>query len=220
MLQNYLKIALRNLRKHRGYAFINISGLAVGLTCCLLLFLYVRHEWSYDRFHENAGQAYRVAMGDFDGQTPEIALSAAPLGPVLLQDYPDVTAFVRLHPNSSTTGTPVRYEDKLFFEERFAYAETSLFQIFTLPMLKGNPETALTAPRTIILTETLAEKYFGEEDPMGKVLLVGGSTGYTVTATGQGDQANDDERGVTCTMVLTVNAANPNGLRTPADCWN
>ncbi len=170
MLANYFKIALRNFRKQPVYAGINVVGLAVGLAFCVLIFLFVRDEWTYDRHHENADRLYRAHRVSF---TPEGAVRATdnwlpmPMGPALQRDLPEVEAFVRLtyrnHFVQSAATT---------FEERVIYADANVFEVFTFPLRRGNPATALTDLNTVVLSQEAARKYFGEDDPLGKTLAI------------------------------------------------
>ncbi|MCH6559049.1 ABC transporter permease, partial [candidate division KSB1 bacterium] len=142
MIKNYLKIAFRNLTRHKGYSFMNIAGLAIGMTCCLLLLLYVQDELDYDKYHEKADRIYRfVTDWESKDQTFPNALSSAPMAPQLLSDFPDIKEAVRFM--QSFNDVLVTYGDKRFFEKRFFYADPSVFDVFTFPLLTGNPETAL-----------------------------------------------------------------------------
>lgn len=179
MFKNYLKIAIRNVQKHKGYAFINISGLAIGMACCILIITYIVNELSYDKYHENSDRIYRIAtevnMGGFTGL---IAVSNAPVAPVLHQDYPEVLNATRIRVLSDRF---VKYEDKQFYEEQLLYADNSIFDIFTFPMIKGDPKTALVTAYSVVLTEETAKKYFGDDDPIGKVLKFNNQDDFTVT---------------------------------------
>ena len=161
MLHSDLTIALRHLSRHRGYTTVNVLGLAVGLACAILIFLYVGHELSYDRYHEQADRIYRVVFND-SAKTPRS------VGPALQADFPEVQDLLRLHP---TTGTWVmKYEDRIYYERAVYWAESSLFDFFALPLVQGDPERALEAPYTVVISEDTARRYFGEEDPMGKTI--------------------------------------------------
>jgi putative ABC transport system permease protein len=176
MLKSYLVIAFRNLARQKVYAFINIFGLAVGMACCLVIFLYVRHELSFDRYHAKADRIFRVNSEDWAPTPPIIA-------PTLETDFPDLIEHaVRFYQPDG--GRAVQYEDRLFWEMRVSYAEPAVFDVFTYPMLRGNPETALTRPQTAVLTESAALKYFGDEDPLGKILLIGDGTLHPYEVTG------------------------------------
>ncbi len=179
MISNYIKIALRNLVRFKAYSAINITGLAIGMACCILILLYVFDELSYDRFHENSDRIYRIyvngALGD---NTFTAAVSPPPMRNVLLQDYPEVEAATRFN----SFGFPVlRYGDKVFSEEKFYWVDSTFFDVFTVEFVKGNPKTALNRPETVILTEKMAKKYFGNEDPVGKLLNADNRRDYKVT---------------------------------------
>ncbi len=180
MLKNYFKIALRNLKKHKGYTFINITGLAVGLACCLLIVLCVRDELSYDRYHDNADQIYRITLDALLGEQ-EIngPISPAPMAQALVSDFPEVVQATRLF--TYMDETLVRYQDSRFVEERFFFGDSTFFEVFTFPLLRGDPETALVEPNTVVLTESTARKYFGQQDPIGQTLRVNERTDYEVT---------------------------------------
>ncbi len=166
MFANYFKVAVRNLRRHPAYAFINVTGLAVGMTCCLLIVLFVRDELSYDRFHENADRIYRIVSdwGNFS-----VPSTNPPVINRLGPDFPEVTMALL-----TPFGAQVRYEDQSFFEERVYFANPEVFDVFTIPVVRGNPETMLAEPGKVVLTQESARKYFGDENPMGKVLQVDG----------------------------------------------
>jgi putative ABC transport system permease protein len=180
MFKNYFKIALRNLLRHKGYSFINIAGLAVGITCCLLILLFVQDELSYDRYHEKADRIYRLVVeNEAEGRVFQNALSSAPMVPALLRDYPEIESAARFYPVEASV--MVSYGEKRFYEERFFYADAAAFEIFTFPFIKGDPKTALKEPNTVVLTEAMARKFFGEENPLGKILKVDLQRDYLVT---------------------------------------
>ncbi len=178
MLKNYLKIALRNLLKHKGYSFINVAGLAVAMACCILILLWVRDELSYDMFHPAAERIYRVVQEQrFSGSTQQVAVVAAPVAPALANDYPEVEIAVRVRPRPHL----VSFGEKKFFGERIAYADSNVFKLFAFPLLRGDAETALATPRSVVLTASMAKKYFGDEDPLGKVLRFDNRHDHTVS---------------------------------------
>ncbi|MFQ5569488.1 MAG: ABC transporter permease [Rhodothermales bacterium] len=179
MLTNYLKIALRNLRKHTGYSFINISGLAVGIACCVLIALYIQDERGYDRFHENADAIYRVVRERLVSENEWGRKAATPwkLGPLLQADFPQIQKTVRI----ASQERMVRYEAAQHTEERFFLADSVFFDVFTFPLVQGDPGTVLREPFSVVLTETTARKYFGEENPVGKVLTIDNEYDFTVT---------------------------------------
>ncbi|WP_234736849.1 ABC transporter permease [Tellurirhabdus bombi] len=167
MLQNYFKIAWRNLWRNRLYTSLNIGGLAIGLAACLLMALYVDHEFSYDGFHANADRIVRITS---EMKTPEapltLASSPVPLATMLKQDYPEVETAVRLTPFEAV----VRHEEKLIKEPDIYYADKDVFAVFSYPFLVGNPATALANPNSVVLTERFAKKYFGKTDVLGQTI--------------------------------------------------
>lgn len=181
MLQNYVLIALRNLRKHFNYSIINIAGLSLGLTVCLLLTIWVRHELSFDTFHKNYGQLYRLSMEySFGGQTSKTPVSPTALLPALEENFEEVEAGVRFYNSAAFRPFVVRKDDILFEESTFYYADSTFFKVFSFDLLQGNPATALRDPNSVVLTSSIAKKYFGDEDPLGKNLQVNGRE-YHVT---------------------------------------
>jgi putative ABC transport system permease protein len=178
MLRNYLKVAFRNIRKQKGYAFINISGLAIGMAACILILLWVYDEMSFDAYHENADRIFRLTIDANLGTAMSAPLAPTPAGPAMVRDYPEVVQAVRLtRPNRS----PVTVGDREFFEENVAYADNSIFEVFTFPLVEGDPRTALQTAYAAVLTEDIARKYFGREPALGKTLKLGGGREYTVT---------------------------------------
>lgn len=172
MLKNYFKVALRNLLKHKGFSFINILGLSVGLTCCLLIGLYINEEMSYDRFHDNADETYRFTR-EFMSQDGTTSLHLSRLAPPFghfLKDYyeGDIEKIGRF---LTTSGT-IEYGEKLFNETDLAFADPEIVDILTFETVQGNLKEALQKPGAVVLSESLAKKYFGNEDPMGKSIRV------------------------------------------------
>jgi len=178
MIKNYFKIALRTLLRHRGFAFINVAGLAVGLACCVLILAYVRHEWSYDRHHENADRIYRLVL---DVHTPDetahAAVSVLPFGPALKAEYPEVLGYVRFHDVTAL----IEHEGRRFQEDHVLYTDGAFFDVFTFPLAEGDPATALAAPYSMVLTDAAARKYFGRTGVVGQTLRVDNADTYTVT---------------------------------------
>ncbi len=179
MFLNYLKIALRNLRKNKGYSFINIFGLAVGIAGCIVILIYIQNELSYDKYNENYDRIYRVHLSArISNNELEPATSCAPCGPTYVQQIPEVENFTRIR----NYGFPViRYGDKAFSEEKFYWVDSSFFKVFTVHFLKGNPETALREPMSVVITKSIANKYFGNENPIGKILNSDKRRDYQIT---------------------------------------
>jgi putative ABC transport system permease protein len=170
LLWSNVRIALRRLRLQKAYAVINVGGMALGLACTLLIFLWVRDELSYDRFHTKADRIYRVVLSTSDDGQPTNANGSLGLGPALKKDFPEVEETVRVRKMEQNPKRYVGYKDKKFYEPRFFYAEPSLFTVFDFPLVRGDAATALTDPGSIVLTEAMAVKYFGDEDPVGQVI--------------------------------------------------
>ncbi|QMW03131.1 ABC transporter permease [Spirosoma foliorum] len=180
MLRNYLLIAFRNLRKHKTFSFINITGVAVGLACFLLIALYVKDELSYDRYNTNADRIYRVARTflSSDGvPSLKLAQAAPPFGPLIKQDFPEAEQVVRTIDN----GGLVKYGEHSFNEDDMFFAEANLFKVFDFKLLSGNPDQALVNPFSIMFSRPMAEKYFGNENPIGKTVRLNNQFDLTVT---------------------------------------
>jgi putative ABC transport system permease protein len=179
MIRNYFKIAWRNLVLHKAFTFINIVGLAVGLATCLLIVLFVGHELSYDRYHARADRIYRMTIfGQIGGKEIKVAQVSVPAGPTLAHDYAGVEAVTRM----SAEGTfIVKRDHESFKEEQVVFSDSNFFEVFSIPLLKGNPKTVLTEPQTMVITQTIARKYFGDRDPIGQTLTLGTRGLFRVT---------------------------------------
>jgi putative ABC transport system permease protein len=173
MFRNYLKIAIRNLGKHKTASFINISGLAIGITICLLIGLFIQHELSYDRHHKDAGRIYRVVkdFGNNDGSRLPDATSPPAIAPAMQKAIPEIEHVARLMPGWGNKFY-VRAGERRFIEENIYRADSSIFDVFTFHFVQGNAKTALEQLDAIVLTESSAKKYFGNENPMGKLVEI------------------------------------------------
>jgi putative ABC transport system permease protein len=174
LFSNYFKIGLRKIKRQTLYSIINIAGLALGLACCAVIILYVTNELSYDTFHKDADRIYRVAahrispVGEF-----KFVATPAPLGPELISNYPQVEQAVRVvPPYENASHVLVVKGEKRFFETRIWFADEDIFQLFHMPFIQGNPQTALTNPYAVVITEEMAKKYFDEEAPLGQTLQI------------------------------------------------
>jgi putative ABC transport system permease protein len=180
LVWNYIKTALRVIRCHKGYSFINISGLAIGLTVCMLIVLWVVDEWSFDRFNTNANRIYRAYRDESATQSDATSvLTPPPLAASLRNDFPEIIKATRF---GSWHRQLVTYKDKSFNETKFMHVDPDFFSMFSFPLVKGNPETVFSNPYSVVLTEKTAARYFGEEDPVGKTLTV--NTAFNVMVTG------------------------------------
>ena len=167
MITNYFKIAIRNILRHKAYSFINIMGLSVGMACCMIILLAIQDTLSYDRFHENADDIYRIIQeAKFSNFSEKWAITSGPVGPSLKRDFPDIV-------NTARIVWPIQilliYKDKQF-EEKVVFADGSIFEMFTFPFITGDLSTALEDPNSIVLSEKMVEKYFGNENPIGKII--------------------------------------------------
>ncbi|KAA0227551.1 ABC transporter permease [candidate division KSB1 bacterium] len=169
MFKNYLKIALRHLKKNAVYSSINIVGLAAGMACCILITLYVLHELSYDKFHQNAERIFRVQLDlDLNGvlyKEPSIPFPAAV---AFARDFPEVEKAMRFYRNDDFPLLEI--DDRKFIEERFFFTDPAVFEMFDFPLIKGDEKTAFSEPNSVVLSEDMARKYFGEADPLGQTL--------------------------------------------------
>lgn len=171
LLWSYGKLALRKVRRQKGYSLINIAGLAIGMACCILIMTWVQDELSYDRFHDNAEQIFRVVSEVQAGGTIRpLEGSPSPAGPTLKDSYPEVLNFTRVQ--SGWKGWYLHYGEKNFSQERLAAVDPSFFEVFKFPFLRGDPQSALKDRYSIVITESLAAKCFGEKDPMGEILQI------------------------------------------------
>ena len=177
MFKNYLKVALRNIRRHKGYAAINIAGLAVGMACTLLILLWVQDELGFDCFHVNADRIYRVVQNiKFSDHTTRWAISQGPLGPSLQKEIPEIESAVRF-----TQRTMTLQVGEKRIENWVTLADDSVFSVFTVPLVKGEATTALVDPHAMVLSEDMAKKIFPGEDPLGKTVRVDGRTDFLIT---------------------------------------
>lgn len=171
MLKNYLKVAVRNLFKNKVYSIINVTGLAIGLAGFILITILIRNELSYDSFNKKAGRIYRVVeiqnqkgIGKLD-----IAVTMSPLAPAMKNYFPEIENTARLSPSSTLF---CKIGDKGFYEKDVSFADPSIFKIFTIPFIEGDPSTALNAPFNLVITQSVAKKYFGDQDPLGKTIKI------------------------------------------------
>jgi putative ABC transport system permease protein len=182
MFKNYLKIALRNLRKNKFYSGLNIIGLALALACCILFFLFAYNELTYDAFHKNADRIWRVVKigSDYAGGQTKQSITPSALGPTLMQTFPEIEHIVRF----TWGGGICQYRD-LVDRERFLLTDNAVFEMFSFELSRGNPQTALQDKRSLVISAEKALKYFGNDDPIGKVLMIqAGVSFYEFTVTG------------------------------------
>lgn len=199
MLRNYLKIVFRNLRNNKIHSTINILGLSLGIAASVLIVVFVADEMSYDKFHPQSENLYRVDFtGKLNGNEFNMAMTGAPVGPALAEDLPEVESALRV---GLWESIPIQYEDLTFTEGDILVAESNFFDFFGYELIQGDPSTVLDGPNKIVITEDNARKYFGEEDPIGKVLLRGsGKTATEITGVIRNPPSNSH---LTYDMVLS-----------------
>ena len=173
MVKNYFKSAFRNMKRDKVYTLLNLAGLAVGMSCFIIIGLWVQHELSFDEFHARSDKIYRIgnAVTLKTGDERDMVYTSAAMGPALVEDYPEIETATRMR---GFHGANFKVGDKDFIENWGFYAEPSFFDVFSFPLLSGNPSDALEAPRSIILSQKVALKFFGDENPVGKTLLLNG----------------------------------------------
>jgi len=178
MIRNYFTIALRNLRKNKLHSFINLAGLSIGLACCLLIFIYVQRELSYDRFHEKSKQIYRLtAILHLPKEDRPRAVTSPPMGPAIRSNFPEVQNMVRINYSSRY----ISYQNNKQFDLKIIYADSTFFDIFTFPLIESIDRRPLEKPFSIVLTQSTAKKYFGDEDPIGKTVQLSDTIPLKVT---------------------------------------
>lgn len=179
MIKNYLKVAFRNLLRNKFYSILNISGLAIGIACCLLIVLFVTDELSYDKYYDNSENTYRLTMaGALNGSAFDLAVVGDVVGQTLMEDFPEVTNYVRFRQNGSPF---IRSGEDIFKEEKYVWADQSIIDIFSLQIVSGDASSALTAPKSLLMSESAANKYFGKEEAVGQLVEFRGSKDYRVT---------------------------------------
>jgi putative ABC transport system permease protein len=178
MLKSYFKIAIRNIVRFKLYSLINIVGLSVGIAACMLIMLWVQDELTFDRFHKNIDNIFRVI--NYQGNLENCgAGTPAPLGPAMKEEMPDVVHFVRFA--SAPRKVVVKYGKNIFYENRISFADPLVFEVFTFPFVEGEPHTVLSGLSNVVITENIAHKYFGEEEPIGKTLTIEGAEDVLVS---------------------------------------
>ncbi len=179
MFHNYLKIALRNIKKNKGLAIINMAGLAIGMACCILIVLYVHFELSFDKYHEKTDRIYLLKRhGIFGGKELTSSSNNALSAGLMKKEFPDIENTVRI---GFMPDPAVKFKEKKFYVDRALFVDESFFEIFTYPMKKGDPDSALEAPFSVVITEEIADKFFGNENPIGESLRFNNKDNFTVT---------------------------------------
>lgn len=219
MFSNYCKIALRNLKKNPGYSLINVAGLAIGLACCVLLLLYVQDELTFDAFHKKSERIYRLVTTQKSLEQGERHFPSVmgAVGPALAAEFPEVSKAVRLRERQGLGRFTVRYGENRFYEGDYLVAEASFFEIFDFKLLQGDPKTALALPASLVITEAAAQKYFGDENPVGKTLAVERFGDFKVTGLLQ-DPPRNSHLDFSMLLSFATLEANPR-WKQYADSW-
>jgi putative ABC transport system permease protein len=218
MFKNYLTVAVRNLLRHKVYSLINIAGLSVGMACTILILLWVQYELSYDRFHENADRIYRLTENWNLGATRgKWAVTNWPAGPTFQREYPEVIRAVRFRPLYNKV--LCSYKTEKFFIDGILLADDTVFDIFSFPLISGDPGTALSTAFSIVITEEIAKKLFGTEDPIGKIIKVGDEEGVTVTGVMRNVPPNSHLSFRALVSLETVFKLNPEHARKQMNSW-
>src|SRR5439155_6919051 len=182
MFRNYLKVAWRNLMKSKIFSFINIVGLSVGLTCCMLISIYLYHEVSYDKYHKNVNQLYQLATTFVkDGKEDKTPNTPAPMAAAMKRDFPEIIETARLMALFAEDKTLLQYKEgngttKSFYETKGFMADESFFKLFTYKFIEGDPATALKDPNSIVLSEEIANKFFDKQPALNKIIHVNSNT--------------------------------------------
>lgn len=171
LFPSYVTSAIRNINKRLGYSILNVTGLSAGLATCLLILFFVTHELSYDQFHEDNSRIFRVINSTNNDGTPTNANGSLGVGPVLQNDFPiEIEDYARLRNSVSNSKIYIAHEDRKFYDQHFYFADEGFLRLFNFPLISGNPENALSRPNTVLITQKMARKYFGNENPIGKTL--------------------------------------------------
>jgi len=210
MLRNYFNVAIRNILKHKFFSFINIIGMTIGITATLLIVIYINDELSYDRFHARADRMFQVGLhGRIAGQDIFTSTTCPPMAEALVADIPEIEAATRLR---DVSGLAVKQEKTIFTQEEVFYADSNFFQFFTFSLLQGDPATVLKEPHSVVLTGASANKYFGAQDPLGKLLIIGNDNEtYKVTGI-----AADPPRNSHFHFEMLLSAVSDNDMKSPA----
>ena len=207
LFRNSLKITYRNFQRQKLYTVINLAGLALGMACFILIMTYVHHELGYDAFHEKAGRIYRLTVrGNLSQQPFNVASSNGATAPGLAREIPEIENVVRFRQRYRTA---VEYQEKIFFEERILWADASVFDVFSFRLVRGDAASALKAPYTAVLTRETALRYFGHDNPVGKVLKINHSLDYTVTGVVEEPPSDSHLRFDMLFSFVTYENANP-----------
>ena len=216
MIRNYFKIAWRNLWKNKTFTVLNLGALSISLAVCLVIYFWINDELRYDTSGANADRVFRVALKLETEKQPvkEFAVTAPPLAPALIKDYPEIEKVVRITPDNPL----ISYREHNFFTNKFFYADSTFFEVFGYPLLKGDPHTVLNNINSVVITESLAQKYFGEKDPVGQIITMNDTVLLTVAGVAKNISLNNHFNfDIVCSMKLLELQLGPNGM---SGWWN
>ena len=214
MFKNYIKVALRNILKTKFFSLINIAGLAIGMAVTLMILMYVTNELSYENFHKNRKQIYRVTVAFGEEYSKMRFAGAMPaLGPALIEEMPEVLNAVRFDQDANPM---LEHEGDKYHEQNFFFADPSVFDVFSFSLIRGNKETALLDPFTMVITQDIAEKYFDREDPIGKTVIYNSEYPIQITGVIKNIPANTHLK---CNFLVSYSSLEPLG-RVPESPWN
>lgn len=207
MFKNYFKTTFRFLLKNKTFSFINIIGLAVGTLCCLYILLYVKEQYSYDKHEKNAENIYRITTSlASKGDKHNMATASPPVAPAMKNEFPEVQQFTRLVTGIEAKQHLIRYREKSFYEKNAVFADSTFFDVFTYHFTVGNTVKALTEPYSVVLLKPVADKLFGDEDPVGKVIEIDNSYGkHNFTVTGVADESLGKSH-IRASLFITMNS--------------
>ncbi len=209
MITNFFKVAIRNITQHRTYIFINIAGLAIGIACSIIIILFVINELSYDRFNKKKDRIYRVYLNGKIGEAElNSAFTAAPVAATLQEDIPEVENATRLEHWGEVV---VKFDDKSFVEKDMIFVDSTFFDIFSLPLLQGNPREIFAGPHEVVLSESTARRFFGNEDPVGKTIKVNTDTTYYTITGVVGDPPLNSHFGYSMIASISTNPRSSSG---------
>jgi len=221
MFKNYLKTAFRFLQKNKTFSFINVIGLAIGTLCCLYIILYVQDQYSYDRQHNNVEDIYRInTVWTVQNDKGNWATVTAPVAPAMKNDFPEVEEYARIIPGIGMDHHLLRYKDKSLFENDAVYADSTLFKIFKFHFNSGDPKTALSTPNSVVLMKPIADRLFGSDDPIGKVIQIGNRFGtYDFAVNGVIDESLGKSH-IRADFFMSMNSGGYGGYMTQHDSWS
>ncbi|HEX4374758.1 MAG TPA: ABC transporter permease [Puia sp.] len=220
MLKNYFKTSFRSLQKNKTFSFINIIGLAIGTLCCLYIMLYVQDQYSYDKQHDRANDIYRInTLWTVQNDKGNWATVTAPVAPAMKKDFPEVEQFARIIPGVGMSHHLLRYKEKAIYENDMVYADSTLFNIFNFHFDYGNPKNALATPNSVVLMKSVADKLFGKEDPLGKVIQIDNRFGkYDFTINGVIDESLGKSH-IRADFFVSMNSGGYGGYFTTENSW-